>query len=122
MWGNGRQIRTWTYVSDIVEGTIIAAERIDDGAAVNLGMREDGVITVPAICDRRRGSVYVQRVVTSSAIECEHEAGAGIKDVVAVPSVQQVRVAAGDQVIVEIAAFDRQPFGLSFERIHDADC
>jgi nucleoside-diphosphate-sugar epimerase len=40
VWGDGRQIRNWTYVSDIVEGTILAAERIDDGAAVNLGTTE----------------------------------------------------------------------------------
>jgi len=40
VWGNGRQIRNWTYVSDIVEGTILAAEKIDDGTAVNLGTME----------------------------------------------------------------------------------
>jgi nucleoside-diphosphate-sugar epimerase len=40
VWGDGRQIRNWTYVSDIVEGTILAAERIDDGSAVNLGTTE----------------------------------------------------------------------------------
>ena len=26
VWGDGRQIRNWTYVGDIVEGTILAAE------------------------------------------------------------------------------------------------
>jgi nucleoside-diphosphate-sugar epimerase len=40
VWGDGQQIRNWTYVSDIVEGTILAAERIDDGTAVNLGTSE----------------------------------------------------------------------------------
>ena len=40
VWGDGRQIRNWTYVSDIVDGTILAAERIDDGATVNLGTTE----------------------------------------------------------------------------------
>lgn len=40
VWGNGEQIRNWTYVDDIVEGTILAAEKIDDGAAVNLGTTE----------------------------------------------------------------------------------
>ncbi len=40
VWGNGRQVRNWTYVGDIVEGTIRAAERIDDGTAVNLGTME----------------------------------------------------------------------------------
>lgn len=40
VWGTGEQIRNWTHVSDIVRGTILAAERIDDGAAVNLGTME----------------------------------------------------------------------------------
>lgn len=40
VWGTGEQIRNWTHVSDIVEGTILAAERIDDGTAVNLGTME----------------------------------------------------------------------------------
>ena len=40
VWGNGEQIRNWTHVTDIVEGTIRAAERIDDGTAVNLGTME----------------------------------------------------------------------------------
>lgn len=37
VWGNGEQVRDWTYVGDIVEGAILAAEKIDDGSAVNLG-------------------------------------------------------------------------------------
>ena len=40
VWGTGEQIRNWTYVSDIVEGTILAAENIEDGSAVNLGTME----------------------------------------------------------------------------------
>lgn len=40
VWGTGEQVRNWTYVSDIVEGTILAAERIQDGTAVNLGTME----------------------------------------------------------------------------------
>ena len=40
IWGTGEQIRNWTYVDDIVEGTLLAAERIDDGTAVNLGTME----------------------------------------------------------------------------------
>ena len=40
VWGNGEQIRNWTYVGDIVEGTIRAAEVINDGTAVNLGTME----------------------------------------------------------------------------------
>lgn len=40
VWGTGEQIRNWTHVDDIVEGTVRAAERIDDGTAVNLGTME----------------------------------------------------------------------------------
>ena len=40
VWGDGEQIRNWTYIDDIVEGTILAAEKIDDGTAVNLGTTE----------------------------------------------------------------------------------
>ena len=40
VWGNGTQIRNWTHVSDILCGTILAAERIDDGTAENLGTME----------------------------------------------------------------------------------
>lgn len=40
VWGNGEQIRNWTYVGDIVRGTLLAGEKIDDGTAVNLGTME----------------------------------------------------------------------------------
>jgi nucleoside-diphosphate-sugar epimerase len=40
VWGTGEQIRNWTHVSDIVSGTLLAAEKIDDGSAVNLGTME----------------------------------------------------------------------------------
>lgn len=40
VWGTGEQIRNWTYVSDIVEGTLLAAEKIEDATAVNLGTME----------------------------------------------------------------------------------
>jgi len=40
VWGNGEQIRNWTYVDDIAEGTIRASERIEDGTAINLGTME----------------------------------------------------------------------------------
>lgn len=40
VWGNGEQIRNWTYIDDIVSGTIAAAEKIDDGTPVNLGTME----------------------------------------------------------------------------------
>lgn len=40
VWGSGRQVRNWTFVSDIVAGTLLAAARIDDARAINLGTRE----------------------------------------------------------------------------------
>ena len=40
VWGDGNQIRNWTHVSDIVKGTILAAEKIEDGTAINLGTME----------------------------------------------------------------------------------
>lgn len=40
VWGDGTQIRNWTYVGDIVRGMVLAAERIDDGTAINLGTEE----------------------------------------------------------------------------------
>jgi nucleoside-diphosphate-sugar epimerase len=40
VWGDGTQIRNWTYVGDIVQGMVLAAERIDDGTAINLGTEE----------------------------------------------------------------------------------
>ncbi len=40
VWGAGNQIRNWTYIDDIVRGTLLAAERIDDGTAINLGTME----------------------------------------------------------------------------------
>jgi nucleoside-diphosphate-sugar epimerase len=40
VWGTGRQIRNWTYIDDIVAGTILAAERVSDATAVNLGTME----------------------------------------------------------------------------------
>ncbi len=40
VWGDGTQIRNWTYVGDIVEGMILAGEKIDDATAINLGTEE----------------------------------------------------------------------------------
>jgi len=40
VWGTGEQVRNWTYIDDIVRGTVLAAEHIDDGTAVNLGTME----------------------------------------------------------------------------------
>ncbi len=40
VWGNGQQVRNWTYIDDIVKGTILMAEKVDDGTAINLGTME----------------------------------------------------------------------------------
>jgi UDP-glucose 4-epimerase len=40
IWGNGQQDRNFTYVGDIVEGMLRAAERIEDASAVNIGTAE----------------------------------------------------------------------------------
>lgn len=40
VWGDGEQIRNWTYVDDIVSGTIAVAENIHDGTSINLGTME----------------------------------------------------------------------------------
>lgn len=37
IWGSGEQDRDFTYVSDIVEGAILAAEKVADGTPINLG-------------------------------------------------------------------------------------
>ena len=40
VWGDGEQIRNWTYIDDIVEGTILSAEKIDNATALNVGTME----------------------------------------------------------------------------------
>ncbi|MDW8065796.1 NAD-dependent epimerase/dehydratase family protein [Thermoflexus sp.] len=40
VWGDGTQVRNWTYIDDIVRGTLLAAEKIEDGTAINLGTME----------------------------------------------------------------------------------
>lgn len=40
VWGDGTQIRNWTYVGDIVDGMVLCAEKIEDGTAINLGTME----------------------------------------------------------------------------------
>jgi nucleoside-diphosphate-sugar epimerase len=40
IWGDGTQIRNWTYVGDIVSGMILAAEKINDGTSINIGTEE----------------------------------------------------------------------------------
>lgn len=40
VWGNGKQVRNWTYVDDIVEGIIKTTENISDATPINLGTSE----------------------------------------------------------------------------------
>jgi nucleoside-diphosphate-sugar epimerase len=54
VWGSGQQDRNFTFVDDIVDGLLLAAERITDCRAVNLGTDEitkiaDAARTVCAI-------------------------------------------------------------------------
>src|SRR5947199_10651071 len=53
VWGDGTQIRNWTYIDDIVEGTILAGEKINDGTAINIGtMRRIRVIdSAKMVCE-----------------------------------------------------------------------
>jgi UDP-glucose 4-epimerase len=37
IWGTGEQDRDFTYVEDIVSGTLLAAEKVVDGTPINLG-------------------------------------------------------------------------------------
>ena len=37
IWGNGEQERDFTYVEDIVSGSILAGEKISDMTPINLG-------------------------------------------------------------------------------------
>ena len=38
IWGDGSAIRNWTRVEDIVDGTIKAAEKVDNATPINLGI------------------------------------------------------------------------------------
>jgi nucleoside-diphosphate-sugar epimerase len=40
IWGDGQQDRNFTYVGDIVDGMLRAAERVEDASAVNIGTAE----------------------------------------------------------------------------------
>lgn len=63
VWGTGEQVRNWTYIDDIVEGTISAAEKIDDGTAVNLGTMER-IRVIDAVQEVLRYTGHKARIVT----------------------------------------------------------
>ncbi len=53
IWGDGKQERDFTYVEDIIEGSILAGEKIFDGTPINLGTGEKYTINevVNMICE-----------------------------------------------------------------------
>lgn len=53
VWGDGQQERDFTYVEDIVDGTMRAAEKIFDGTPINLGTGKKYKIikVIEAICE-----------------------------------------------------------------------
>jgi nucleoside-diphosphate-sugar epimerase len=55
VWGTGEQVRNWTHVSDMVRGTILAADKIDAGTPVTLGTMERTRV-IDAIQEVLRGS------------------------------------------------------------------
>jgi nucleoside-diphosphate-sugar epimerase len=62
IWGTGEQVRNWTYIDDIVRGTILAAEKIDDGTAINLGTME-GVRVIDAVKEILRYTGHKAEIV-----------------------------------------------------------
>lgn len=62
VWGTGEQVRNWTYIDDIVRGTILAAEKIDDGTAINLGTME-GVRVIDAVKEILRYTGHKAEIV-----------------------------------------------------------
>jgi nucleoside-diphosphate-sugar epimerase len=62
VWGDGMQVRNWTYIDDIVRGTILAAERIDDGSVVNLGTMER-IRVIDAVKEVLRYTKYNPKII-----------------------------------------------------------
>ena len=63
VWGTGKQVRNWTYIDDIVNGTLLAAENIDDASAVNLGTTER-IRVMDAVQEVLRYTGHKARIVT----------------------------------------------------------
>jgi nucleoside-diphosphate-sugar epimerase len=63
VWGTGEQVRNWTYIDDIVAGTILAAEKIEDGTAINLGTTER-ITVMDAVKEVLRYTGHKAKIVT----------------------------------------------------------
>ena len=63
VWGTGEQVRNWTHIDDIVAGTILAAEKIDDGTAINLGTTER-IRVIDAVDEVLRYTGHKAKIVT----------------------------------------------------------
>jgi len=49
IWGPGTQVRDFVYVDDIVDGALLAIQKIEDGSAINLGCEEANFVKVAKI-------------------------------------------------------------------------
>lgn len=59
IWGSGKQERGFTFVDDIVAGTVAAAEKIEDGTPINLGWaKRYSLDTVASLIIGEVGSHY----------------------------------------------------------------
>lgn len=63
VWGTGEQVRNWTYIDDIVEGTILTADKIEDGTSVNLGTMER-IRVIDAVEEVLRYTGHKAQIVT----------------------------------------------------------
>src|SRR5260370_33919767 len=77
IWGDGSQIRNWTYIDDIVEGTILAGEKINDGTAINLGTKERITVLQCAqmVCEFTKHRAEIKKPPAMATGQLKREAG-----------------------------------------------